>query len=94
MMATNLLLFTYAVLGFIAHIGRRITTDHMAVNWRELSNYGLGVLYVFPLGSLLFDHLEDDIPNPKLRFKIAYLLSFVSFGVGVVAGYRYSNGKD
>jgi hypothetical protein len=90
---TSLLLFSYAVLGFIAHIGRRVTTDHMTANWRELSNYGLGVLYVFPLASFLFDQLEADIPNHRLRFKIAYLLSFVSFGVGVLAGHRYSNGK-
>ena len=87
---TSLLLFSYGILGFAASLGRRVTTDQISANWRDLASYGLGVLYCFPLGSFLFDHLESDIPNHSLRFKIAYLLAFISFGVGVVAGRRYS----
>lgn len=86
----GLILAIYAGLGFVAHMARRITTDNMSsVHWRELSNYGLGVTYVLPLAAFLFSQLEEDIPGHNLRFVIAYILSFVSFGLGVVAGHRY-----
>jgi uncharacterized membrane protein YfcA len=89
-MTTSLLLVIYTAFGFIGHLTRRYTTAHMEnMSWRDLCNYGLGVIYVFPLAAFLFGHLERDIPRPMLRFTVSFWFAFVSFGLGVVAGHRY-----
>lgn len=84
------LLFIFSVFGYIAHLARPYTTDTISNHkWREISNYGMGVLCVLPLGTFMFDILEDEIPVPTIRFIVSFFMSFAGFGIGVIFGHRY-----
>lgn len=79
----------YAILGFVAHLCREQTTGHMRRGWQDISNYGIGITAGFPLLLFMFHYLRHDIQSPFLRCAVSYVLSFVSFGAGVVAGHWY-----
>lgn len=79
----------YTLLGFMAHFYRDHITGHMRRDWQDISNKVLGILYIFPLSFLMFRHLRHDIPKCELRFIVSYFLSFMSFGLGVIAGFWY-----
>lgn len=77
------------LLGFLAHLFRDIATGHMKRAWEDISNYAIGVSSVFPLSFLMFCSLRHEVKSNSTRFIVAYVLSFVSFGAGVVLGHWY-----
>jgi hypothetical protein len=82
------------ILGFLAHMARETLTGHMKNGWQEISNYTLGVIYVFPLSLIKFCKLKKDVPDDTLRYVVAYSLSFLPFGIGVCIGYWYKPVED
>ncbi len=84
----------FAVLGFVAHLCREETTGHMRRGWQDISNYATGVGVVFPLFLFMFDYLKHDIKKPLTRAAVTYVLSFISFGAGVIVGHWYKPVAD
>lgn len=79
----------YTALGFVAHLFREPMTGHMSRDWQDLSNKYLGVVYVLPLSLIVFNHLEPEIKSTSLRYLVAYVFAFGTFGSGVAAGFWY-----
>ena len=80
------LIFITTIAGFAAHQLRRVT-NQFATGWRELMNYGIGAVGLLPFGMLFHNHLEERRRSES--FAIAYILTVVSFGIGVIAGWIF-----
>lgn len=84
----------YVLLGFIGHLSKEPLVGHMSRDWQDLSTKGLGIVWCYPLAMYLYRELQDDIQTDEIRFSISYLFTFVIFGIGVLAGYRYFPSPD
>lgn len=71
--------------GLITHQAERITR-RIPGGWQEMTNYGIGVLCVFPFFNIVHARIPNMTSQPRQKAQIAYILSFVFFGVGVGIG--------
>lgn len=90
----QILMLAYSVLGYFAHLCREPITGHMRRGWEDVTNYAIGVLAVFPLGRFMFHYLREEINDPDTRFAVAYVFSFISFGLGVFIGHWHKPVKE
>lgn len=80
----TMILVCAVVGGLVAHQTRRFT-EMFAPGWQDLLRDAIGVLGMLPFGSALFRRNRRRWNGDS--YDIAYLLTALAFGSGVIAGY-------
>lgn len=70
--------------GLIAHQTRSLT-EMFAPGWQDLLRDAIGVLGMLPFGSALYRRNRERWDGDS--YDIAYLLTALAFGTGVIMGY-------
>jgi hypothetical protein len=91
-------------IGFIAYTIRDSLTGHMPRDWRDISDFTLGGVYILAPFLFMVSLLSEDepgtdpptpwIPNILLRVLTAFVFTGIGFIGGAVCGFRFFPKKN